>query len=281
MYWMNNRWNYRDAISLIWFIIKEEPVEETPTENGEKKKKKKKKKKTVETTEETLVEKTEETPKEEEPTGEKKKKKKKKKKPVESEDKTDEKEPEPKKEEPKKEANSSDEEKKKKKKKKKVKEEAFEDNSSDDESGLRQDSTADLKVVQDTTPSSPISREGILKEGWLEKKGVIRHNWTKRWMVLQGNQIKYFQKENDPKGPRGSISLVNADLYPHVQKKKVDLATYFNIRVNDRDFLIRASDIQSKEEWISAIKKGIVKDEGVPEKRTLVKKTSFLGVVKK
>jgi len=126
-----------------------------------------------------------------------------------------------------------------------------------------------------------VTREGILKEGWLEKKGVIRHNWTKRWMILQGNQIKYFQKENDPKGPRGSISLVNADLYPHVQKKKIDLPTYFNIRVNDRDFLIRATDIQSKEEWISAIKKHIVKDEGVPEKKTLVKKTSFLGVVKK
>jgi len=125
------------------------------------------------------------------------------------------------------------------------------------------------------------SREGIVKEGWLEKKGVIRHNWTKRWMVMQGNQIKYFQKENDAKGPRGSISLVNADLYPHVQKKKVDLPTYFNIRVNDRDFLIRASDMQSKEEWVAAIKKCIVKDVAVPEKRTLVKKTSFLGVVKK
>jgi len=173
---------------------------------------------------------------------------------------------------------------KRKKKKKKKEEEVFEDNSSDEETAKRQDSSVDLKPenVESTTPSSPSSSpsssSSIIKQGFLEKKGVIRHNWTKRWMVMEGREIRYYAKENDPKGPRGAISLVNANLYPHVQKKKKDLPNYFNIRVNDRDFLIRAEDMQTKDEWVEAIRKSIVKEETKGGK--LTKKASFLGVVK-
>jgi len=97
---------------------------------------------------------------------------------------------------------------------------------------------------------------------------------------LEGKEIKYYAKENDPKGPKGVISLVNANIYPHVQKKKKDLPNYFNIRVADRDFLIRAEDLQTKDEWVAVIKRAIIKDEKSASSRSLTKKSSFLGVVK-
>jgi len=125
-----------------------------------------------------------------------------------------------------------------------------------------------------------------VKTGFLEKKGVVRHNWLKRWFVLEQTEkatvLKYYktQKDFEAKKPKGEISLLNAVLYAHVEKKGAEMPNYFNVRVGNRDFLIRAADADDKASWVKAIKAHIVKDDSVSKNPKMKKTPSFLGVVK-
>jgi len=135
------------------------------------------------------------------------------------------------------------------------------------------------KVESPKSPKKP-KNEKIVKEGYLEKKGVIRHNWTRRWMVLEKNkEIRYYKTPQDPE-PKGVIPLLNASLYTHVEKKQAEMVGYLNLRVGNRDFLLRAADDDDKQEWVKAIKSNIVLDEKEESSRKLAKQSSFLGVVK-
>jgi len=74
---------------------------------------------------------------------------------------------------------------------------------------------------------------------------------------------------------------MNATLYAHVEKKGKEMDNYFNIRVANRDFLLRALSMEEKNDWVTAIKTNIVIDTKTPEPdRKLNKTSSFLGVVK-
>ena len=42
------------------------------------------------------------------------------------------------------------------------------------------------------------------------------------------------------------------------------MPNYFNLRVGQRDYLIRAKDVDDKAAWVKAIKANIVKDENGP-----------------
>lgn len=82
---------------------------------------------------------------------------------------------------------------------------------------------------------------------------------------------------------RGEITLVNATMYAHVEKRGQEMSNYFNIRVANRDYLIRAKDADEKADWVKAIKENIVKDDSAPapaKRGILGKSNSFLGVVK-
>jgi len=97
--------------------------------------------------------------------------------------------------------------------------------------------------------------------------------------------MKYYKKQEDVKTGKfkGEVLLVNATLYAHVEKKGTEMPNYFNIRVANRDFLIRAKDSTDKADWVKTIKQQIVKDDEAPNspKNTKMKKSnSFLGVVK-
>jgi len=122
----------------------------------------------------------------------------------------------------------------------------------------------------------------IVKQGYLEKKGVIRHNWLKRWFVLEEGHIMKYYTDNKSPAAKGSISLVNAQLYAHVEKKKgSEMPTYFNLRTDNRDYLIRAPDAEEKIAWVEALKANLVKDDGKNGRgKGLFKTNSFLGVVK-
>jgi len=142
------------------------------------------------------------------------------------------------------------------------------------------------KEEETPIPASPKDR--IVKQGWLEKKGVIRHNWTRRWMVLERKtEIRYYKNTFDSE-PKGSIPLTNASVYSHVEKKGKEMPGYFNIRVGNRDFLLRAENGEEKAEWVKAIKSNVIvpkddepsspsQDRKTPQ---LTKTPSFLGVVK-
>jgi len=160
------------------------------------------------------------------------------------------------------------------------------DRKKDDETSSPKSPSKSRKLKEskeETVPSSPKDR--IVKSGWLEKKGVVRHNWTRRWMVLEKkNEIRYYKNTFDSE-PKGSISLTNASVYSHVEKKGKEMPGYFNIRVGNRDYLLRAENGEVKAEWVKAIKANVVvpkeeEDNTTKKNPSLTKTPSFLGVVK-
>jgi len=132
------------------------------------------------------------------------------------------------------------------------------------------------------SPKSPKKSKKKIedKSGFLEKKGAFRHNWLQRWFVLHDGKLNYYKTKSDPQ-PKGTIPLTNVVIYPHVEKNGQELSNYFNIRVSNRDYLIRASTLEDKDSWVKAIKASSKVDSNAPkEKPKFFKQSSFMGVVK-
>jgi len=103
-------------------------------------------------------------------------------------------------------------------------------------------------------------------------------------MVIEKNkEIRYYKNSGD-KEAKGSMSLLNASVYSHVEKKGKEMSNYFNIRVGQRDFLMRASTAAEKTEWVKMIKANIVIDEAKKKvtspKLAKGSSSTLLGVVK-
>jgi len=100
-------------------------------------------------------------------------------------------------------------------------------------------------------------------------------------MVLERKkEIRYYKTDKD-EVPKGSIPLVNALVYSHVEKKSQDMEKYFNIRIGTRDFLLRADTAEDKAEWVKVIKANVTVGElDEQKKKELTKSNSYLGVVK-
>jgi len=95
----------------------------------------------------------------------------------------------------------------------------------------------------------------------------------------KNKEIRYYKTPQDAE-PKGVIPLLNASLYTHVEKKQAEMVGYLNLRIGNRDFLLRAADDDDKQEWVKAIKANIILDEKEENSRKLAKQNSFLGVVK-
>jgi hypothetical protein len=77
---------------------------------------------------------------------------------------------------------------------------------------------------------------------------------------------------------KGVLPLKNAICYAHVQKKNEVKPCFFNIRTENRDFLVKAESKEDKERWVKAVKsqitKGVLTEE---EKKQIHKKGQFIG----
>jgi len=143
-------------------------------------------------------------------------------------------------------------------------------------------STSDDADHDDAGKGTTPGQGKILLQGVLEKKGAMRHNWLKRHFELDGEQhcLHYY---DNPKGsqtePRGTIPLMNATCYAHVEKKGVVKVLFFNIRTETRDFLLKALSKEDKDQWVTAVKGQCVKGNLSPEmKKHLSRKgSSFIG----
>eukprot|EP01116_Phalansterium_solitarium_P000393 TRINITY_DN10263_c0_g1_i1.p1 TRINITY_DN10263_c0_g1~~TRINITY_DN10263_c0_g1_i1.p1 ORF type:complete len:239 (-),score=16.68 TRINITY_DN10263_c0_g1_i1:383-1060(-) len=150
------------------------------------------------------------------------------------------------------------------------------DNGGDESSGSEEGDHDDSAMG--TTPG----QGSIVLSGVLEKKGTVRHNWLKRWFELDSEQ-HYLNYYDNPKGsqsePRGSIPLINATCYAHVEKKGQVKPLFFNIRTETRDFLLKALSKEDKAQWVAAIKAQCIKGNLTPEmrKQLMRKGSSFIG----
>mmetsp|Transcript_7678 Transcript_7678/g.10595 ORF Transcript_7678/g.10595 Transcript_7678/m.10595 type:complete len:323 (+) Transcript_7678:34-1002(+) len=139
----------------------------------------------------------------------------------------------------------------------KKKKKADSSSSSTSESSLSSDE--EVNLPGQTVPAPRVSSKPETKKGYLEKKGNLTKKWYKRCFILQNGCLYYFENNTDLT-PKGVIGLVNAHVYPNVMKanKTTLCPTYFNIRVNNRDFLLRAPNEQLKHEWIQAIRSNVI-----------------------
>jgi len=113
-----------------------------------------------------------------------------------------------------------------------------------------------------------------LKEGWLEKKGVRNKIWSKKYFVLSSEtKMIYFADVSD-KESKGSISLENTVIFAHVEKKGKTKPLLFNIRTIERDYLLRASTTEEKDDWAKILKANI---KTTDKKPGFSKSGSFLG----
>jgi len=102
-------------------------------------------------------------------------------------------------------------------------------------------------------------------------------------MVLERKKEIRYYKSSEDQIPKGAITLEGASVYSHVEKKAKEMGNYFNIRVGNRDFLLRADSIEEKAEWVKTIKANVVAVEDEEKKKNpkeLQKQNSYLGVVK-
>ncbi len=68
------------------------------------------------------------------------------------------------------------------------------------------------------------------------------------------------------------IPLTNAVCFAHVEKKQKVKSLFFNIRTENRDFLIRAESKEVKDAWVKAIKASCVKGQLTEEEKKLLAK---------
>jgi len=109
--------------------------------------------------------------------------------------------------------------------------------------------------VKDTldTPEAE-KKSSPITSGWLEKKGIVRRRWKKLWFVLQDCKLSYYASNKENEKERGSETIRSAKVFARVEKRGKELPTYFDVRLQNRDLLLRASSIEEKDMWIKAIR---------------------------
>jgi hypothetical protein len=90
-----------------------------------------------------------------------------------------------------------------------------------------------------------------IKEGWVNKCGGSIKTWKKRWLVLSGNTLNYYVKQNDTKS-KGTITLD-----PSMKAKLTTCAkssNAFSIETAGREYIMYPKD-KTKEECESWVEK--------------------------
>jgi len=117
----------------------------------------------------------------------------------------------------------------------------------------------------------------IVYSGFVYKRTDSGGNWKKRWMVLyKGGPIYYYDSIGDEE-PSGALYLVNASLFEKIQFNGFTDARSFGVRVDGKDFLLKAKNEAEKVTWCNSIDQNIStvvltkkKGESSQKKRTPV-----------
>lgn len=118
--------------------------------------------------------------------------------------------------------------------------------------------------------SPPQLVEKVVCIGWNEE--------TNRLLRKKGENfvcIAHLPKEDN--AIKGIIPLTNAIIYTHVEKKGKVKPLYFNIRILNRDFLLKTDSQSEKDAWVKAIKENIVKGDLSEDAKKMIR-PGIIGV---
>ncbi|KAG2156507.1 glycosyltransferase family 1 protein [Suillus bovinus] len=103
----------------------------------------------------------------------------------------------------------------------------------------------------------PTREDQILKSGTLSKKANHTKRWTKHWFVLKNDALSWYHSSSDPYFVNGIVDLRYAISCEPSGEKEIRL------RTNQKNILMSADSVPSREEWVKAIKKVIFKAQNM------------------
>ncbi|KAI0662529.1 hypothetical protein C8Q70DRAFT_909134 [Cubamyces menziesii] len=99
----------------------------------------------------------------------------------------------------------------------------------------------------------PAKEDQVLKSGSLMKKTQRTKRWIRHWFVLKNDVLSWYQSASDPYFPHGVVDLRYAISCEPVNEKDIRL------RTNEKSIRLSADSVPSRDEWVKAIRKVMVK----------------------
>ncbi|CDO70233.1 Glycosyltransferase Family 1 protein [Trametes cinnabarina] len=99
----------------------------------------------------------------------------------------------------------------------------------------------------------PTKEDQVLKSGSLMKKAQRTKRWIRHWFVLKNDVLSWYQSPADPYFPHGVVDLRYAISCEPVNEKDIRL------RTNQKSIRLSADSGKSRDEWIKAIRKVMLK----------------------
>ncbi|KAI0823047.1 hypothetical protein BC628DRAFT_1417911 [Trametes gibbosa] len=99
----------------------------------------------------------------------------------------------------------------------------------------------------------PSREDQVLKSGSLMKKAQRTKRWIRHWFILKNDVLSWYQSASDPYFPHGVVDLRYAISCEPVNQKDIRL------RTNQKSIRLSADSVASRDEWIKAIRKVILK----------------------
>ncbi|KAG1829240.1 glycosyltransferase family 1 protein [Suillus subalutaceus] len=103
----------------------------------------------------------------------------------------------------------------------------------------------------------PSREDQILKSGTLSKRANRTKRWTKHWFVLKNDALSWYHSSSDPYFINGIVDLRYAISCDPFGEKEIRL------RTNQKNVLMSADSVPSREEWVKAIRKVIFKAQNM------------------
>ncbi|KAG1826254.1 uncharacterized protein BJ212DRAFT_335509 [Suillus subaureus] len=103
----------------------------------------------------------------------------------------------------------------------------------------------------------PSREDQILKSGTLSKRANRTKRWTKHWFVLKNDALSWYHSSSDPYFINGIVDLRYAISCDPSGEKEIRL------RTNQKNVLMSADSVPSREEWVKAIRKVIFKAQNM------------------
>ncbi|OAX44896.1 glycosyltransferase family 1 protein [Rhizopogon vinicolor AM-OR11-026] len=103
----------------------------------------------------------------------------------------------------------------------------------------------------------PSREDQILKSGTLSKRASRTKRWSKHWFVLKNDTLSWYHSSSDPYFINGIVDLRYAIACEPYGEKEIRL------RTNQKNLLLSADSVPSREEWVKAIRKVIFKAQNM------------------
>lgn len=106
---------------------------------------------------------------------------------------------------------------------------------------------------EDDTRCRGMSKSGLKRCGYLQKRGKHNTSWRLRWFVLKSGKLFYYKSHKHPR-PTDSISIPDAVIRYDKKATNKEIKNQFQILTKDRCFYLKAETQDSMMDWVIVLK---------------------------